>query len=161
MITHQELIPLTTGLITESGPKFNSIVENSHRYNTVQSQILNKLESDFKEIETLSEKWHDVRNIFEFKNSYEKERFEAENRTKDLIETQLKLVIAMQQKLVNIKHLENKGILQMTGQKLKHELENFLKQTHKDLRMHAYNLADEIKNYMNKEYKRLTEQLQT
>lgn len=161
MITHQELIPLTTGLITESGPKFNSIVENSHRYNAVQAQILNKLESDFKELETLSEKWHDVRNIFEFKNSYDKETFEAENRSKEPIETQLKKVFEMQQKLGNIKHSEIRGVLQMTGQKLKHELENFLKQTHKDLRMHAYNLADEIKNYMNKEYKRLIEQLST
>lgn len=158
VITNPELIPFTTGLITESGPKFNNIVDQSFRYSTIQSNILAKLEADFKDLELLSQKWEQARKVYDFKNSYNRELFEAENKTKQPIQEMLQKVVDMQN-LINIKHNETKGIISMTSAKLKNDLETFLKQTHKDLRSHAQNIAFDIKRAIEKEYKYLMEKL--
>jgi hypothetical protein len=136
VITNNELVAYTTGLITESGPKFNTIVEQSFRYNTIQSQILSKLETDFKDLEILSQKWEHAREVYEFKNVYNKELFEQNNRTTQPIREQLQKVVDMQNK-IQLKPNEQKGIIWMTAGRLKNDLETFLKQTHRDLRVHA------------------------
>ena len=40
VITHNDLLPLVTGLITDSGPKFNTIVDESFTYNTLAHRII-------------------------------------------------------------------------------------------------------------------------
>jgi type III secretory pathway component EscV len=71
VITHNDLMPLVTGLITESGPKFNTIVETSYKYHTVSNKIIATLEEDFKFLEQSSKKWEQVREIFEATKSYD------------------------------------------------------------------------------------------
>ena len=43
VITHSDLLPLVTGLITDSGPKFNTIVDQSFHYRTLTTNILETL----------------------------------------------------------------------------------------------------------------------
>ena len=70
VITHNDLLPLVTGLITDSGPKFNTIVDESFQYNTLAKRIITQLENDFDVIEQKAQDWERVRDIFEFKNEY-------------------------------------------------------------------------------------------
>jgi len=93
VITHNDLLPLVTGLITDSGPKFNTIVDESFSYNTLAHRIITQLENDFDSIEEKAELWEGVRDIFEFKNNYNQEQFLAENRTVPPIKEQLTKIV--------------------------------------------------------------------
>jgi hypothetical protein len=101
VITHNDLLPLVTGLITDSGPKFNTIVDESFQYNTLAKRIITQLENDFDVIEQKAQDWERVRDIFEFKNEYNQEQFLAENRTVPPIREQLSKIVDWNTKMFN------------------------------------------------------------
>lgn len=155
VITNQDLMPLVTGLITESGPKFNTIVETSFKYNTLSRQILQQLDDDMSFLEKKSLDWEKVREIYEEKRKYNQEEFFAENRTVDPIKAQLIKLTDWQQKLSASKQSEPKGIISMDARVMKTELENFLRESHKRLRDHAYSIGRGIYKQMESSFEEI------
>lgn len=142
VITHNDLMPLVTGLITESGPKFNTIVETSYKYHMVSNKIIAKLEEDFSALEESSKKWKDVREIFDASKSYNQEQFFANNRTVEPIRQQLQKFVDWQVKLKDCKQQEVKGMINMDARSMKGKLEKFLRESHMELRKHAFNIGN-------------------
>jgi hypothetical protein len=131
VITHNDLLPLVTGLITESGPKFNTIVDDSFRYNTTQKDILTRLEEDFSELEEKSQEWRAAMPMQYEKDTFNEAEFKAENVTVYPIRDKLQQYVEWQDQLQKkFKQTEVRGMINMDARQMKNNLEKFLKETH-------------------------------
>ena len=75
VVSHQDLLPLVTGQMTDSGPKFTAIVDMSYVYRTKTALIKYTLQEDFDKLEELSKKWSDCREIHDFEEQPDKDDF--------------------------------------------------------------------------------------
>lgn len=79
VINHNEFHQFIHGLITDSGPRFKTIVEESQVYRNVKSQIQGRIQTDFAHIEDRSKNFKSCRDIHEFDNVHDFEKWKAEN----------------------------------------------------------------------------------
>lgn len=93
VVSHQDLLPLVTGQMTDSGPKFTTIVDMSYEYSTKTRTILDTLQEDFEKLEELSKKWEDCRDIHEFEDSQEKDEFYKQNNQINQFKGQLEKIV--------------------------------------------------------------------
>jgi len=78
VINHNEFHQFIHGLITDSGPRFRSIVEESSKCQNVRKQILERIASDFNYIEEKTKVFKQCRDINDFDQTFNFEDFKKE-----------------------------------------------------------------------------------
>ena len=72
------------GLMTDTAPRFRTIVDASFAYTSIRDRILTQLEEDFNTIENKAKKAEECRDIYKFMISFDfEESFKSTNPTID------------------------------------------------------------------------------
>jgi len=79
VISHQDFHQYIHGLITDSGPRFKSIVEESYDNKQIKKDIDEKIASDFQLIEQSAKSCENVRDVYEFDQTFSFEDFKSTN----------------------------------------------------------------------------------
>lgn len=75
VINHNEFHHFIHGMITDSGPRFRQIVDESYNYKATKETIQNRISSDFQIIEQRTEKIKDCAEIYIFDQEFDFESF--------------------------------------------------------------------------------------
>ena len=128
VINHQDFHHFIHGLITDSGPRFRTIVDESFKYSQVRKTIQERMAQDFAWIEDKSKNFKHCRDVNEFDLTFNFETFKEEHEDLESIRSQFE---RLQKWDINInkyiKPQEMKGLLHANGRKLKEKLQNRVK----------------------------------
>ena len=147
VINHNEFHQFIHGLITDSGPRFRSIVEESSKCQNVRKQILERIASDFNYIEEKTKVFKQCRDINDFDQTFNFEDFKKETQDLEQIKSQFEKLAKWDNNMNKfIKGEEKKGLIVATGRKIKEKLGNRVKKEQDNLRAHLFELADLTNN---------------
>lgn len=77
------------GLMTDTAPRFRSIVDHSFAYTTIRDQIISQLDQDFSLLEKQAKKAEECRDIYKFMITFDfEEDFKSTKPTIDSIKQQ-------------------------------------------------------------------------
>jgi len=79
VINHSEFHQFISGLITDSGPRFKTIVEESDDYKETRAKITERIQKDFSYIEEKSKALKNCSKIHEFDQTFDFQAFKAQN----------------------------------------------------------------------------------
>jgi hypothetical protein len=69
--------------MTDTAPRFRTVVDNSFAYTNIRERILSQLDEDFNTIENKAKKAEECRDIYKFMISFQFEDFKATSPTID------------------------------------------------------------------------------
>lgn len=142
---HSDLQQFINGLITDTAPRFSSIVEKSYTYKMIQKSIEDHLADDFSFLEEETKKFEECRSVHQFEQTWKFEDFIADENAEDL-ETikalfdkwngwELKITKYIQQFILS-------GLVKAEGKKLRDALQTKVKKELSQLRKHLYGIAE-------------------
>jgi hypothetical protein len=88
VINHPEFNQFIHGLITDSGPRFRTIVDESFKYSQVRKTIQERMSQDFAWIEEKSKNFKQCRDVNEFDLTFNFETFKEEHEDLESIRNQ-------------------------------------------------------------------------
>jgi hypothetical protein len=128
--------------MTDTAPRFRTIVESSAAYQNMNMAILDCLEKDFQVIEKQAVKAESCRDIYHFSITFNFEDFKAENPDMERIKKQFLEYIGWDIKMNRcITPQFMAGILQLAGRKLRDNLSEKVQSEMDNLRSYLYDLA--------------------
>lgn len=144
IINHQNFVQFIQGLISDSGPRFKSIVENSIYYQITKETIQKRIIQDFDDMQTFVSKFELCREVNDFDTTFDFDEFKAAVSDTETIKKQLDKLQKWDADISKyIKHQYSLGLLQLQGKKLKDKLTNRVKQEQKHLKQYLLELADQ------------------
>ena len=79
-----DLQQFINGLITDTTPRFGTIVEHSYRYKMTKKAIEDHLSEDFAYLEEETKKFQNCRKVHEFEQTFRFEDFQREANSSEL-----------------------------------------------------------------------------
>lgn len=144
VINHNEFHHFIHGLITDSGPRFRTIVDQSEKYARTIAKITERMVIDFAFIEDKTKIFRQCREINQFDLEFSFEQFKEESADLEKVKVMFEK-LAKWDKLINksIKLEEKKGLIVASGRKIKEKLQNRVKKEQDNLRNYLFDLADQ------------------
>lgn len=90
IINHPNFVQFIQGLISDSGPRFKSIVESSLTYIATKETIQKRIIQDFDDLQVVVNKFENCREVNDFDTSFDFEEFKADNSELETIKSYLK-----------------------------------------------------------------------
>jgi hypothetical protein len=150
VINHNEFHQYITGLITDSGPRFRSIVGDSEKYDSVTKKIKERMRSDFEHIEEKTKQFSMCRDINKFDQDFDFEQFKQENKDLEPIKEQFEKLGKWENNINKyIKLEEKRGLIVASGRKIKEKLQNRVKKEQDNLRTYLFDLAGKTEKEIN------------
>lgn len=164
VISHTEFRQFINGLISDGGPKFRVIVENSSDFMSTKTSISKKIMSDFEQLNQLVQKCEQYADVNKFDQTFQFEVFEAEHSDLESIKEWLEKLAKWDIKInQSIKATEQRGLIIAVGKKLKDKLIQRVKAEQTAMKTYLYRLAnDKVKEcnvQINEIKKKLSENL--
>ena len=89
VISHANFNQFIQGLISDSGPKFKSIVEQSFQYQASKEAIQQKIDQDFKDLMPMVTRIEMCRDVNDFDQTFDFDEFKSQYSDLDTIKTWL------------------------------------------------------------------------
>lgn len=145
VINNNDFNALTHTMISEAGPRFRDIVDQSFKYQFTKDAIHTKINNDFEWIENQVQKFEKCRTIYNFDMEFKFEDFKAQNKDTDSIKAELEKYsrwdTIIQQ---NISNTIAQGLISVNSRKLKDKLQQRVKSEQNNMRKYLQDLADSL-----------------
>jgi hypothetical protein len=89
VISHQDFHHYIHGLISDSGPRFRSIVEGSEAYKTSKTQITKRINDDFDHLQEVVSAFENCRDVDNFDKTFEFEVWSKDLSDVEIIKSML------------------------------------------------------------------------
>jgi dynein heavy chain len=143
VISHQDFRQFIHGLISDSGPRFRAIVEDSRAYATSKATIQRRIIQDFEHLQRAVEKCEQCADVNAFDQTFVFEDFKAEHSDLESIKAHLDRLQKWEGKISNnIKPLETKGLIWAQGRKLRERLSQRVKTEQGHMKEYLRELAE-------------------
>lgn len=143
IIQHANFNQFIQGLISDSGPKFKTIVENSFTYHASKEAITARIEMDFRELHQEVQKIENCRDVHDFEQSFDFEEFKSQHSDvetiKNMLEKLNKWDISVSK---NIKANSQSGLIAIQGKKLREKLNKKVKDEQFKIKEYLLELAE-------------------
>lgn len=143
VISHQDFHHYIHGLISDSGPRFKTIVEQSEAYEASKSAIKKKINDDFDELQVIVNGFEVCRDVDKFDREFDFDQWCKDNTDVESIK-QMLTTLSEYERDVNksIKPQESRGMIQVLGRKLQTRLSGRVKEEQIAVRAYLADLAD-------------------
>jgi hypothetical protein len=143
VISHQDFHHYIHGLISDSGPRFRTIVEQSEQYQTSKQAISKRISDDFEELQVIVNAFETCREVDEFERTFDFEVWSREHTDVESIKTMLHDLARYETNVGRaIKPQESRGMIQVLGRKLQARLSGKVKEEQIQVRTYLAQLAD-------------------
>jgi DNA repair exonuclease SbcCD ATPase subunit len=143
VISHQDFRQFIHGLISDSGPKFRVIVDNSFAYKTSRATISKRIKSDFSVLEAAVAKMTSCKDVNDFDQTFDFDAFKAEHSDLESIKGWLDKCSKWDSKIAaNIKPAEYSGLIWAQGKKLREKLGSKVRGEQQHLKEYLRELAE-------------------
>jgi hypothetical protein len=79
VINYSDFHVVISGLISDSGPRFKNIIDESENYKDIREQITEHIQKDFANIEERTKSYKNCRDIHQFDQTFSFEDFKAKS----------------------------------------------------------------------------------
>lgn len=112
IINHPNFVQFIQGLISDSGPRFRSIVEQSFSFQTTKETIQKRIVQDFESLQNFVSKFEQCRDIHDFDTHFDFEEFQAQHSDLESIKTYLEKLTKWEINITNyIKPTYQQGLI--------------------------------------------------
>ena len=144
VINHQNFNQFIQGLISDSGPKFKVIVEQSFQYQASKEAIQQKIDMDFKELMPQVNRIEMCRDINDFDQTFDFDEFKSTYSDLETIKSWLEKLNKWSdsvQKEIKVGYLQ--GFINIQGKKLRDRLHKKVKDELSNIKQYLYDLAEQ------------------
>jgi hypothetical protein len=118
VISHQDFHQFIHGLISDSGPRFRAIVEDSEAYSTSKTTIQRRIALDFDELQQVVRKFEACRVVDDFDREFVFEDWKSEHSDHEDIRAKLSDLAKWELAINRITGHDGKGLVLVQGRKL-------------------------------------------
>lgn len=157
---HSDLQQFINGLITDTAPRFSIIVDHSFLYRTVKRKIEDHLSDDFAYLENAVREFEECRTVHQFEQTWRFEDFTASEDSQDLDKIKELFEKWNQWDSKVSKHIQPqifRGLIKADGKKLKDTLTLKVKKELASLRLHLFEIAENLNKGINKNLEKISE----
>ncbi len=149
------------GLISDTVPRFKSIVAESFQYRMSKETIQKKIIQDLDDLHKQVSRYEECREVNNYETTYSFPEFRDAGHGLDRIKEMLDKFSKWDQNINNyIKNAHNQGLFQVGGRKLKDRLLKFVKEEQMNMKQHLLDLATDKRKSINDALENIKTKLQ-
>ena len=118
VISHQDFHQFIHGLISDSGPRFRSIVEESEAYQSSKVQIQGHISNDFDELSNLVKRFDTCREVDDFERTFNFDEWKENTTDHEDIKNYLATLQKWEHQIQKLGGQDKKGLVEVQGRKL-------------------------------------------
>jgi hypothetical protein len=141
VINHNEFHQFIHGLITDSGPRFRTIVDESDKYKDVRKEIAERLQLDFSHIEEKTKVFKTCIDIYNFSETFNFEEFKEQNQDLEQVKLMFEKLAKWDAAINKITNEQKRGLFTASGRKLREKLQTRIKREQDNLRSYLFEMA--------------------
>jgi hypothetical protein len=142
VISHQDFHQFIHGLISDSGPRFRAIVEDSEAYSTSKTTIQRRIALDFDELQQVVKKFEACRIVDDFDRDFVFEVWKGEHADHEDIRAKLSDLQKWESAIGRITGQDAKGLVLVQGRKLAARLSQRVKEEQGHMKEYLLELAE-------------------
>lgn len=142
VISHQDFHQFIHGLISDSGPRFRAIVEDSEAYSTSKTTIQRRIALDFEELQQIVKKFEACRVVDDFDRDFVFEEWKKDHSDHEAIRAKLSDLAKWEAAVGRIAGQDAKGLVLVQGRKLAARLSQRVKEEQGRMKEYLLELAE-------------------
>jgi hypothetical protein len=128
VISHQDFHQFIHGLISDSGPRFRSIVEESEAYSTTKATIQGHISQHFDDLSNAVKRFEACRDINAYQKDFNFEVWKKDHTDHEDIKVWLGTLQKWEQLIQKLGGQDKRGLIEVQGNKLRNTLSTWVKE---------------------------------